>query len=188
MKLKKLVCLLLAALCAISLCACISQNNNESQTGNAPNVYPVVQPTENPAMLEWSASSYSTVHIVSVGLSPSSETVSFDFGFDTVMLKNKGYTKLNFSLEFDVYVDKGINVSTTVGVYFLNNCKSQFGAGWSYLEFTNTRPNSKHYNKTVRIENLLQQRGKLYLTFDAIDNTLFTGTYISNIEVTITAE
>lgn len=189
MKLKKLFCLALTAICAISLSACISLNNgDESSTGNAPNVYPVVQPTEKPTMLEWSASSYSTVHIVDFGLSPSSQTVSFDFGFDTVMLKNQGYTKLNFSLDFDVYVDKGLNVSTVVDAYFTDNSKAQFGAGWSHLEFTNTRPSSKSYSKTVRIENLLQQRGKLYLTFDAVDNTLFTGTYINNIELTVTVE
>ncbi|MCH5160886.1 MAG: hypothetical protein J1G04_02535 [Clostridiales bacterium] len=173
----------------------------EKPSGNAPNVYPApsdedadnANGEDNTAQsndvvkLTWSAAYNSSVHIVNFGLSPSSETVSFDFGYDTVLLKGEGYTTLDFTLDFDAYIDTGINVGTTINAYLTDDNDDQFGVGWSFIRFTNTAPISKSYAKSVHIEDLLQQRGKIHLTFEAVTNTLFTGTYISNINLTVTA-
>ncbi|MCH5350415.1 MAG: hypothetical protein J1F39_00405 [Clostridiales bacterium] len=181
MRIKKLAVLLLITLCILLFPACRLPGEN-TPSGNSPDVTPA-EPPDPPTALQWTKTSNTSVHIVSFGTSPSSQTVSFDFGYDMPMLKNQGYSQISFTLTFDVFVDDGINVSTVVNAYLTNNDKKEFGVGWSHLRFTNTKSNTVSYDKTIDIASILQKRGNIYRTFEAVENTLFTGTYISNITI-----
>lgn len=188
MRIKKLVLLILIAAFAFLLLACVPNDGINNASSVKPVGPDVTEGDNSPTKLKWSASKSSHVRIVDGGLHPKSETVTFDFGYDTVGMKKSGYTMLTFNLSFDEYINKGLNVSTTIEAYFTDNKKSEFGVGWSNLRYTNTSTDSRSYTKTIDIDNLLQNRGKIYLTFTAVSNTFQTGTYISNINLTIYAE
>ena len=171
--------------------------NGNSGNGSTNNGYSDSDYTESddnngnsgsPVKLTWSAGTDSTVHIVDFGTVPDSATVSFNFGYDTISLKNKGYTTLNFELTFTARIDSGAWPSSDIDIYFKNNNNAQFGVGWSGLHFTNDSGKTFTYNKSINISNLQQNKGNLYLTFDVVSNTFLTGTYFSGIQLTVTAE
>ena len=166
-----------------------SSNKGNGYSDNGYTESPDEGDDENsPVKLTWSAGSNTTVRIVEFGLHPRTETISFDFGYDTNELKAGGYKTLTFTLTFDARVDSGLNVSSYIDIYMQNNRNSQFGVGWSSVKFTNTNAMAYNYAKSIRIENLLQDHGKIYLTFYAVKNSFMTGTYFSNIALTVTAE
>lgn len=187
---KKIVMLILVALCAILLVACVAPNGaiSEEDIDHDATVVPVVKPVGTaPEPLRWSKSNYSDVHIVSGGLAPSSQTVQFDLGFNTLKLKAQGYTYINVDLSFSVFINKGLWVNTMVNVYLSDAHQKQF-AGFGHLVFKNTKSEYRNYDTKISIDSLQQARGTIFLTFKAVKNSFQTGTYISNITLTMTAE
>ena len=201
MKLRKFIFLLLIALFSLTFAGCGSSGcsdsspdddkQDEADIGDYSSGFSDSDYTEGEdGKLTWSAGYDSTVRIVSngTGSTPDTQTIKFAFAYDTVSLKKSGYTTLTFELAFNVYIDNDISTSSDVDIYFKNGNNAQIGVGWSGQHFTNVSRKPFTYSKSIDIANFQQKKGNLYLTFDAVKNTFLTNTYISNIELTITAE
>ena len=163
MKMRKLLVVLIIIVLAVSLLGC------------------------DPKEVSWTDSTSTRVHIVDWGLHPDTQTVTFNFGLNTIELKDNGYTKLTFTLTFSALIDTGFFPSATVEAILKDDSMSTIGVGWNNLTYTNTTSRTYTYTKSVSIDKLLQEYGKLYLTFNAVKNTLQTGTYIGDIEITVVA-